>query len=416
MTRIVLLCNVSNSGIRSRLHFRSRMSVWRWRRASEDYGQWNSVAISNISAWEEVSLTVIFPHYGLKENVQRFSIDGVDYICYRPDEDRLIQGPSFRYPRLRRLVKREIARIKPDLVHIVGAENPYYSICGLDLPKETPLLVSLQTLLADPNFLKSYPMPERAYAFYTGVERALLQRADWIATRVEPFREIVRGFVPDARFISMSLPVGVDVDLSPCPKEYDFVYFSANLNKAGDHAVEAFAKAWKASPGITLNLSGACDPAYLEQLYSSAQALGCPREAIIYTGPKDTHEEVIAQIRKSRFALLPLKVDLVSGTIREAMANGLPVVSSITKGTPRLNRARESLLLAPVGDTDSLAGCMLRLLNPDGPAAMLRENAALTVDELYSNRHFMEIWRLAYRVLASGEPLPEELMRNTLVL
>lgn len=416
MTRVVLLCNVSNSGIRSRLHFRSRMSEWRRARASEDYGQWNSVAIRSISAWEDVSLTVIFPHYGLKENIQRFSIDGVDYICYRPDEDRLLQGPSFRYPRLRRLVKKEIARIKPDLVHIVGAENPYYSICGLDIPAGTPLLLSLQTLLSDPNFLRNYPMPERAYNFYTRVERDLIRRADWVATRVEPFREIVRGFAPDTRFISMSLPVGVDVDLSPCPKEYDFVYFSANLNKAADLAVEAFAKAWKASPGITLNLSGACDQASLEQLYSSAQALGCPREAIIYTGPKDTHEEVIRQIRKSRFALLPLKVDLVSGTLREAMANGLPVVSTITKGTPRLNRARESVLLAPAGDTDALAGCMLRLLNPDGPAATLRENAAKTVDELYSNAHYMQVWRLAYSVLPYGEPLPEDLVKNTLVL
>ena len=51
-----------------------------------------------------------------------------------------------------------------------------------------------------------------------------------------------------------------DVDKSYLEKKYDFVYFAANVSKAGDYAIEAFALARYQMPGITLNMSGFCSP------------------------------------------------------------------------------------------------------------------------------------------------------------
>ena len=39
------------------------------------------------------------------------------------------------------------------------------------------------------------------------------------------------------------------------------------------------------------------------------------KDAVTFEGMLPTHDDVIAQIRKSRFALLPLRIDLTSGTI-----------------------------------------------------------------------------------------------------
>ena len=45
-------------------------------------------------------------------------------------------------------------------------------------------------------------------------------------------------------------------------KEYDFVYFSNNINKAGDDAVKAFAIAHRQNPSLTLNMVGGYDDEY----------------------------------------------------------------------------------------------------------------------------------------------------------
>ena len=96
---------------------------------------------------------------------------------------------------------------------------------------------------------------------------------------------------------------------------------------------------------------------------------------VIFCGPLPTHDDVIKQIRKSRFAILPLKIDLISGTIREAMANGLPVVTTITPATPKLNETRESVLLSEKGDFKAMAENMLWLINDNEVAIKLKKNS-----------------------------------------
>ena len=87
---------------------------------------------------------------------------------------------------------------------------------------------------------------------------------------------------------------------------------------------------------------------------------------------------------------------MISGTIREACANGLPVVSTITEGTPELNKVRETALLTTIGDHAAMANNMIRLVEDSTLALELRENGYRYAEGLMNNRDMMMKWVEAY--------------------
>ena len=133
----------------------------------------------------------------------------------------------------------------------------------------------------------------------------------------------------------------------------------------------------------------------LEKRLSDNDLLG----NVVFTGRLATHNDVIDGIQKARFALLPLKVDLVSGTIREAMAVGLPVVTTITPLTPSLNEKRESLLLSKTGDHSAMADNMIKLLEDESLAKTLADNALTTYKEEYDNQRFADDLMKTYKAI-----------------
>jgi len=96
------------------------------------------------------------------------------------------------------------------------------------------------------------------------------------------------------------------------------------------------------------------------------------------------------------------------------MANGLPVVSTITPETPNLNKKRESVLLSPAGDFSAMADNMLKLLNDENFAEKIRENACITASERVNNEQIIRKWIDAYRAsidnFKNGTPIPVHLL------
>lgn len=427
--KVVWICHFSDEKVRSHIRFSTlyyKRLFYLFKRTLrikwQDYAIWNSNAIREFEKYDDIDLTVIFPHFGIKGKKQTFRINGINYICFRSEEDYLF--PFLRkklfhifekeYVHSRKLISSEITNIKPDVVQIIGAENPYYSIAALDIPNNIPFVVSPQTLMSDPNFLKNYPISKSSYEFRSKLEQQILKKCNYVASRVERTQKYIRENInKNAIFLQMPLAVGVDIDVSCEKKEYDFVYFAANINKACDYAIEAFALANKQHPGLTLNVSGSYQADFKARLEARLQELGI-LEQVYFTGPKASHDDVLSQIKKSRFAILPLKVDLISGTIREAMACGLPVVTTITPATPKLNEERESVLLSEKGDYQAMADNMIRLVENETFASLIRNNAIKTVQEKYSNESFMLKWRKAYYQIIknfhNGEPFTNDVL------
>lgn len=409
--KVLMICHLSSETIRRHItfdRFYFRVLLYRLTKRGEykygDYAIWNSNAIAELEKYNDIDLTIVFPHSGIKGSYQCFTINRTNYICFRSQEDhffpflidRLFIPPKRAFKRNRRFVSSLINHLNPDIVHIIGAENPYYSITALDIPHSVPVIVSLQTLLASPGFFDNYPISKRDYIYRKNVEEMVIKRSDYLAFRAKAYQETIKASItPNTPILDMPLALGVNINTSCKSKQFDFVYFSANINKACDQAIEAFAMACKKYPTLSLNISGAYSSKYKSIIDRRIAELDITHN-VYFSGSQSSHEDVLNQIKKSRFALLPLKADLISSTIREAMACGLPVVSTITAATPILNEDRESVLLSIPGDYVAMANNMIHLLEDEDFASTIRDNALITVEERYSNSAFIRQWHQSY--------------------
>lgn len=410
--KIVWICHFSNLEVRRYLKFDkwTPMAIVRrifGKNSVTDYAMWNTNAIREFEKFDDVELHIIAPHYMIS-GLQEFEINHIHYHFFETEDSSLaskLKSHVFRklktsYAKNSKVICRLVEKIHPDVVHMIGAENPYYGESALSLSEQIPFIVSLQTLMADPAFFVNYPILKDQYDYRSELEAAIIRRADYIASKAEHFRKIIHEKVAsEATFLDMTLAVGEDVVIVDCEKLYDFVYYAADISKAIDYALEAFALAKQRYHDITLHVVGGYSESFMQQIKVQMIKLGI-ESGIDFTGRLATHDEVITEIRKARFAILPLKIDLIACTIREAMANGLPVISTITPVTPKLNENRDSILLSEKGDVKVMADNMCHLLSDEAFAKRIQKNAVETLSEQYSNAAAMREWKERYYEVA----------------
>lgn len=96
------------------------------------------------------------------------------------------------------------------------------------------------------------------------------------------------------------------------------------------------------------------------------------RGRVCFTG--QLAREEIAQLYRSADVMLNTsRVDNLPGSILEALASGLPVVSTNVGGIPYLLRDRETALLVPPGDPCAMASAVQELVSEPALAKGLRE-------------------------------------------
>lgn len=430
--KVVWLCGFSNPEVNEYLSPSYGTIETFFRKA---IGKSTSIPFRELSIWvtnaikefenftDEIELHIISPYSYLSKSVVEYSRNGIEYHFFNNERyflcNRLLRRlfnfcSHLNYKCNRRRIINLINEIKPDVAHLIGAEIPEYSSAILDIPKGIPVIVQLQTLLNQPDFEDNYFFSHKEYKSIAALEKLILQQDFYVGTCVKSFSEIIRQTINSkASIINTKLALSVPVNLSNQKKEFDFIYFAKEVEKAGDHAVEAFIRAAHNYPDITLDIVGACTASFKQQLQNRLSEAGV-LDKVTFEGSLPSHDDVIKQIRKSRFAIIPIKMGWMTGTIRESMANGIPVCTSISTSTLKQNDKRESLLLSPKGDFDDMAKNMCRLLSDSQLADNLRENAAKTISEYDSNESRMRHWVFAYKSILSnkrdGTILPDSLI------
>lgn len=376
----------------------------------KDAGIWNVNAIEEFEKFHEIELHIICAIRGLSTKEQNFDLRGIHYHCFREQDSSLfnkIKRQLFTknhelFTENRTCFSNIIARIQPQIVHIIGAENPYYSLAALDVPDEIITIVQLQALLVRLVDVTNNPDEKKSFAYKGELERKIIRKADYIGTKLTDFVDYIHKYIkPDAKILDISLAMGQKIDRSITEKKYDFVYWAANINKAGDVAVESFIIAFKQNPLISLDIIGDYSEDFKSKLMEKLKVVGAD-SSVTFEGLLPTHDDVIRQIRKSRIALLPLTMDFVPNTLHEAMANGLPVITTRTDGTPRLNRSRNTVCISEQGDFLSMANNMLEVLGNDNLYCELQQNGYLTESEYDTNEARMKGWLETYKKLCEN--------------
>lgn len=134
-----------------------------------------------------------------------------------------------------------------------------------------------------------------------------------------------------------------------------------------DTALRAFALIVAQRPDATLSVAGTGPQA--AELKVLARELGVA-DKVRFTGRLD-RDEMAALYRDADLSLNPSRVDNMPNSVLEALASGVPTVTTDVGGIPYIVEHDKTALLVPADDPPAMADAALRCLNDPTVAARL---------------------------------------------
>ena len=424
--KVTLVCSFSNAKIREHLPLDNRKLYNFIRKClglpanSSGYGDvagWDTYMIEQLRKRDDIELTVISAHSGLKKLRCSFELDNVHYHFvkteYATGLKHLIYSPALwhKLNPMHPIVRRIIKQSKPDIIALIGAENPHISGTVLGI-EGIPLIVKCQTIYNNPDRSKHGTVDEKnAY-----VERLIFNKLKYVSVTTKMHERLFRKMNLVAYNFKWDLG-NLLPDVKPMAKEYDFVNYAMGMSekKGFPDAIKALAIVKEKYPSVRLNLIGGCSKEYCEELNKLVDELGLKKN-VEFTPFFEHQEDMFQHIQKARFALLPCTMDYVASTIRQAMHYRLPVICYETEGTVTLNQDRECVMIAENGNSTDLADKMIQLLSDKDLENKLRENAME-----YATR-WSDDEKIASQMVANfkaiidnyknGTPVPSKLLYN----
>ena len=422
--KVAWICHFSNNEVRARLPL-SELKLKNWIKTLlgkqintgyADFAPWVTNLIKEFEKYDDVELHVISPFLGLTHFTYEFKMRNVNYHFFQP------AVPIFHIPynRLnikgcpvffvnRHYVKKFLRNIKPDIVNLIGTENPYYSVTSLDI-ENIPVYVSAQTVYTNPDRLR---YADDFLPLNWDVELKIHQKEKYFGCGGRMHRDLILRNNPNATIFKMFFPIEKPKKVKALPKIFDFVFFAAGVakKKGVEDAIDALALVKKSKSDVTLNIVGSCANEYKTFLLNKISDLNLGTN-IIFTDYFPNHADMHQHVVQARYALLPVKLDIIPGSIIEAIYLDLPVVTYKTTGTPYLNRDGESVLLCGIGDIEGLSKNMIALLETSSLAEKLRQNARAFVEREFDNavsaKRLVSNYRTVIDHYHRNIPIPQE--------
>ena len=166
-------------------------------------------------------------------------------------------------------------------------------------------------------------------------------------------------------------------------------------------AIRAFAEVRKVHSAARLTVAGTGPERDALQHLVAAEGLG---NAVSFSGRID-NQFIGALYQDADCMLNPSTVDNMPISILEAMASGVPVVSTDAGGIPDMVDNGVTGLLVPVGDHRAMAAAVLRVLD-DSEFVKAMCAAALAQVQQYAWPEIREKWRQAYWQVAMKRRKP----------
>lgn len=428
--KLAMVCNMSNPMVRSHLplddgrFYNGVRKIFGMKSKHEgyhDYAVWNSFFAEEFGKRDDIDLTIVAVHPNIKRLKVSFTENNVKYVFLNYQWANLIKRVVknkdiwSRINPFAKLARRELNRIKPDLVILMGLENTYYSCIALGI-KNYPVYALCQTVYNNP--MRSSYMEVNLDNAYT--EMRLFKELRYLGVFCKMHYELARQHSPQSfifKFGGFPSKVGL---LNPIEttKEYDFVNYamSMSLGKGYHDSIQALAIVKKQYPRIRLNLIGECSEKTKSELMELIEKNGL-QDNVTFTPHFAKQSDLFLHIQKSRYALLPCKLDNTSGTMMQAMQLGLPIVVYKTAGTPSLNQKKQCALIAEKENIEDLARQMIILLENPKLADELRKNARELQENKYEEEkhiveHLIDNFKAIIDNYRNRTPIPEEQLFN----
>lgn len=159
-------------------------------------------------------------------------------------------------------------------------------------------------------------------------------------------------------------------------------------------AIRAFSLVHRQYPDATLTIAGSGPLA--DALRELAAQLGVAG-AVIFTGRLD-RDAMAEAYRQADIAINPSLVDNMPNSVLEALASGIPVVSTDVGGVPFIVNDGQTALLVPPHAPEAMAQAMLRLIDDPALAEKLVDNGLAEVE----NYTWQRVWPLLAEVYGNA--------------
>lgn len=381
--KVAWICHFSNEKVRGKLPLTNK-------RKYGDFSPWITNTLQAMQGNNELELHVISPHRGLKKLTYSFYEDNIHYYFFKPDLPIIHKMWPYYFPldkwsgyfKNKIIVHKIINDIKPDLINLHGAENPYYSSTILG-EKDYPVYVCIQGIYSDPEHLKHVKFDSMRIK----IERKIMSEFKYYGIRAPFMNELINEYNPNAITFLQFYPIIVEEieKIKRSKQIYDYVYFARITKAKGiEDLIDAIKIIKQFKPNVTLNIIGPGDKKYIQYLKEKTIQLGIMNN-IIFSGYYETMEKLHSEVVKARISVLPTKADTIPGTIIESIKLGLPVVSYSTGGIPLLNNEGRAVLLCDKGDIRALAKNMIKVLEDQNLANELIQKAQKAVNRYFNN-------------------------------
>jgi len=144
-----------------------------------------------------------------------------------------------------------------------------------------------------------------------------------------------------------------------------------------DTAIKAVAELRASIPGLRLLIAGSGPQ--LRALQSLVQELNL-QEQVVFVGRLDP-DEIVVFYQSADAMLNPTTVDNMPNSVLEAMACGVPVISTDVGGVPYIVKNESTALLVPVGDEKKMAAAIRRLYGDEALQKKLIQNGISEVKQ-----------------------------------
>ncbi len=428
--KVVWICHFSNQKVREKLILTNnylekflRNILDKRSNKYRDFAPWINNLIIEFENFENVELHVIAPHLKMAKNFQEFGISNIHYHFFKPQGEgflmklirhKIIKKKEKNFYRNRKIIQKFIYKIDPDIINLIGAENPYYSIAALDIT-DTPVYLSCQTIYSNP-LRKIHSDSVSEYIW--NLELEIHKRINYFGCDGRMYRDLILKNNPNAIIFKMFFAKEYPSGIKHLPKKYDFVFFAAGvtMKKGVEDVIEALALVVKKKSDVSLNIVGSCSIDYKYYLLEKIAGLGLNAN-ISFNDYFSVHSDMHQHITQGRYAVLPIKLDVISSSVIEAISLDIPVVTYETTGTPYLNKDGETVLISEINNIEALAANMIIMLERPEYAKGLSEKAKAFVKKEFDNttsaKRLLADYYAVLEHYYDKTPIPRELLFST---
>lgn len=394
--RVVWICHGVGPAVEEKLSFK------KGRPESKGTAPWIPNTLKTLSGERRISLYVVAPARQMTTSYQAITVDSVEYHFFRPFErffDNDFPGKVinrartllnillpinrwFDYPVNKMRVKRIVDKIEPDIIHLQGAENAYYSATILPLAGKYPILINIQGFISHSREKRSKRLDQRIQ-----IERTIIKLFKHFGVRTIQMGKDVRTINPQAElhWLYYTVPQLSVLDVE---KTHDLVFYARICKDKGiEDLILALKQIKDNYREVTLLVLGPeSSPAYMAFLKQLAEENGVG-SSISWLGYQSSQNELFRKASAAKVSVLPTHHDIIPGTIIESLQLGLPVVSYNVGSISELNEEVECVLLVERGDVKGLAREVIKLLSNDDLYQAMRNRGVKCMQKRYQGRN-----------------------------